>query len=1012
MPLHAFLRCALVGALAVLQALPAQAEGPGRTLFRGYGIEEGLGSLAINALAQDTEGFLWVGTDLGLYRYDGTRFAHLGRAEGLPADTVRTLWADPRGGVWVSGDLGARRVLGLTVLPEGEGLPEGPFFSIARDGDGHLWIAKGRQGLFRETAPGRFERIPAWPRAWLVAWAPRTGGMVVAGPEGRMELWRGGEPVRAWGPGDGLGLDPHGIVEDAQGRLWVLDGRGLLVRETEGGRFRPLEHPVARSGGQQRSLAPDGQGGFWVATVHGLLRVREGRLEALTEREGLPAHGATAVLQDREGGLWCGSGGLFRQLGLGAWTNQTTAQGLPSELAWRFVQDGQGRLWAGTDRGLAVWEGQRWKALPETSGFTVQSLLRLADGGLLAAGASSQLIHVPPRARRAEIFSGPEGPGHVGGLRLFADAQGRTWAVGVSLHRLGTPREGFQVQEEIPVPPEVAVGDAAGLSADGRALFTGSRGLVAWHQGRWQRWGQAEGLKSDRVGWVAGATDGTLWIAYQDALGITQARLTSDGFSVLRHLSAETGDLPTDAVVSLHPDPGTGALWLLTNLGAVRLEGQRYELFGRPAGLLNPDMVQGAFHAAPDGRRWFGTSGGVAIFESAALARRMPLPPPVVSDLLAGGKRAELPGPGRVRVPAGATSVELLLGCLSFSRERSLRFQVQLEGLEEDWQTQTEPRVRYPALQPGTYRLRARLLHDGRTGPEWAIPLEVLPRWHQTWTFRLLVFLSAGPLLWAALVLRNRRLRRQNQRLESLVQDRTRELQAANARLQELSLTDPLTGLHNRRFLALTLPEQVARIQRDLLPAGGREPDRGFLEDHPLVFLVLDIDHFKRVNDDHGHACGDAVLRQLSAVLRSCVRDTDTLIRWGGEEFLVVARQVGSSDPAGLAERIRKAVAEQPFDLGDGRVIHKTISIGFSPFPLGNQVPSLPWEKVVLLADRALYAVKRAGRDGWIGLDEGPAFDAEILLASGGHPDIPGLLDEGVLHVVSSFPAVPRDAWI
>ncbi|OQA30945.1 MAG: diguanylate cyclase [Acidobacteria bacterium ADurb.Bin340] len=126
----------------------------------------------------------------------------------------------------------------------------------------------------------------------------------------------------------------------------------------------------------------------------------------------------------------------------------------------------------------------------------------------------------------------------------------------------------------------------------------------------------------------------------------------------------------------------------------------------------------------------------------------------------------------------------------------------------------------------------------------------------------------------------------------------------------------------------------------------------------------------------------------------------------------MVARQVGSSDPAGLAERIRRAVAERPFELGDGRVIHMTLSIGFSPFPLGNQVPSLPWEKVVLLADRALYAVKRTGRNGWIGLDEGPAFDADILLASGGHPDIPGLLDQSVLHVVSSFPGVPKDAWI
>lgn len=1011
MPFQWMFRCVLSGALVLLQALPAVAGFPGRTVFRGYGIEEGLGSLAINALAQDREGFLWIGTDLGLYRFDGTRFLHLGRAEGLPADIVTSLWADPLGGVWVSCAQGARRVVGLQVLGAGEGLPEGPFFGMARDGDGRLWVAKGRQGLFRETSRGRFERIPAWSRAWVVAWAPQTGGMVVAGPEGRMELWRGGEAAQSWSLRDGLGREPHGVTEDGEGRLWVLDGQGLFVKDPHGNRFRRVEHPVVRSGGLNRSLAPDGRGGFWVATVHGLLRVRKGLLEPLTEQEGLPAHGATAVLQDREGSLWCGSGGLFRQLGLGAWVNHTTAQGLPSELVWRFERDAQGRLWAGTDRGLACWEGQRWRSLPETADFTAQSLLPVPGGGLLAAGTSSRLLHVGSGQRRATPYPGPDKPGESGGLRLFADGKGGFWALGAALHRLEMTASGPRFVDRIPLPEASGVSDFLGVTDDGRLWFVGLAGLVEWHQGRWQHWGQRDGLRSDAVGSMAAAPDGTLWITYQNAMGLTRARRTAVGLEVLGHLTAARGELPTDGVFSAHPDPETGALWLLTNLGVVHLEQGRCELFGRPAGLLNPDMVQGAFHASPDGLRWFGTSGGVAIFDPAALSGRTPLLPPVVSDLRVGGRRVEDMGVG-VRIPPGASSVDLLLGSLSYSRERALRYQVRLEGLEEDWQTQVEPRVRYPALQPGTYRLRARLLHAGLAGPEWAVPLEVMPRWYQTWTFRILAFLLGGSILWGALVLRNWNLRRQNQRLERLVLKRTRELREANERLQELSLTDPLTGLHNRRFLALTLPEQVARIQRDLLPAGGREPELGFLEDHPLVFLVLDIDLFKQVNDEYGHACGDAVLRQLAGVLQSCVRDTDTLIRWGGEEFLVVARQVGSSDPAGLAERIRRAVAERPFELGDGRVIHMTLSIGFSPFPLGNQVPSLPWEKVVLLADRALYAVKRTGRNGWIGLDEGPAFDADILLASGGHPDIPGLLDQSVLHVVSSFPGVPKDAWI
>ena len=146
------------------------------------------------------------------------------------------------------------------------------------------------------------------------------------------------------------------------------------------------------------------------------------------------------------------------------------------------------------------------------------------------------------------------------------------------------------------------------------------------------------------------------------------------------------------------------------------------------------------------------------------------------------------------------------------------------------------------------------------------------------------------------------------------------------------------------------------------------------------MFFLVDIDHFKQLNDSHGHAAGDAVLVQISARLKTVFRDADYLVRWGGEEFLVVARQTARSHAAELAERARKAVADQPFLLDDGRLLDKTCSIGFAAFPLDpQQARDHDWSLAVRAADAVLYAIKQDGRNGWMGLVSAHTDSADTL---------------------------------
>jgi diguanylate cyclase (GGDEF)-like protein len=136
-----------------------------------------------------------------------------------------------------------------------------------------------------------------------------------------------------------------------------------------------------------------------------------------------------------------------------------------------------------------------------------------------------------------------------------------------------------------------------------------------------------------------------------------------------------------------------------------------------------------------------------------------------------------------------------------------------------------------------------------------------------------------------------------------------------------------------------------------------------------LVFLLVDLDHFKSVNDTHGHAAGDAVLQQTAALLRATFRAADHVVRWGGEEFLVVVRFVARGEAASFAEKLRASMEQFDFALPSGATIRRTCSIGFAAFPfLPSDPRAIGWHEVVDLADKALYGVKHGGRNGWAGV--------------------------------------------
>jgi diguanylate cyclase (GGDEF)-like protein len=178
--------------------------------------------------------------------------------------------------------------------------------------------------------------------------------------------------------------------------------------------------------------------------------------------------------------------------------------------------------------------------------------------------------------------------------------------------------------------------------------------------------------------------------------------------------------------------------------------------------------------------------------------------------------------------------------------------------------------------------------------------------------------------------------------------------------LEHASQTDPLTGLRNRRYLGNQIPVDLAFYAREQARTGAAAGEQA------LLFALVDIDYFKRINDEHGHRAGDRVLQQFAQLMLRMVRTGDYVVRWGGEEFLLVFRPVPRRHVAMLGERIRRVVEQHAFDIGGEHPLTLTCSVGLAEYALSQEgVEGASWEQMIELADAALYWVKQHGRDGW-----------------------------------------------
>jgi signal transduction histidine kinase/ligand-binding sensor domain-containing protein/CheY-like chemotaxis protein len=787
-------------------AIAALAGAPGLTAqrynFKFYGEDEGLHNMVVQEVLQDRAGFIWAGTQNGLFRYDGSHFTSFTKADGLPSARIESLHETTPGDLLVGTHAGLARRVGNRF----ETIPLG----VAKSVLGREGIASDRRGLlYVATERGLAVGTPN-DKGWTFRLIPPPPGHPADEPAESVYVdssgivWTGcgletlckladyGRDDKRLDDGiaEGLPIGPwEAILEDQNHNLWVRSEHQLAVHSAVTHRFE-LRAGVAPATNTYPTLALDPQGHLLVPTNQGLARETDDGWEMVGAEHGLSTNDISAVERDREGSIWLGllGSGLARWLGYNEWQSWSEHEGLNRESVWSFARDTSGKLWVGTQGGLnfAEEKGGRvtWRQQPVPGLEMTRALAAGTDGTLwIAGGYRGGLRQWNPRTNKARTFDAAQGLGNDSVVHVAVDASGAVWAATSQGLFHSVSNDKFEQVQPIGTRPEEGFSMVV-PDRHRRIWASGDLGLARYADGQWTRYTTRDGLKDNTVWQIAEDPDGSIWIGYHDADGLTHLTFSggANAKPVVEHFTTANG-LLSDKLLFLGFDV-QGRLWVGTDHGADVRGPTGWRHYGRSDGLIWDDCNGNAF-LADSGGVWIGTSRGLSRFRPNA-APTSGVPPSVVfTSVKVGGKEVD---PGAMpEVPYGQNALQVRFAALTYVQESTVMFRYRLANGSGNWLETPQREVTYPTLAPGQYTLEviARNAQGGWSPEPARLNFQVLTPWWLSWWFRfatVCVALLLGRSMWQR---RTYRLEAERQRLETAVTQRTRELYLEKQRVVE-----------------------------------------------------------------------------------------------------------------------------------------------------------------------------------------------------------------------------------
>ncbi|MDX1300816.1 diguanylate cyclase [Photobacterium sp.] len=915
----------------------------------------GLPHNSINAISQTQDGYLWFATWEGIARFNGREFKLFTRgAESALIDSgVQALYADPDGGLLAGdarGGLIYRTPYNWHPLPQVKSLVN----AVIRQPDGGIWLGLRGEGLIFRAHDHAADQV-VLPGLTVYNLSLRQNGDLLASTSLGLYLISSGN-IDNISQSNGLkNLSVYSAVEDKQGRI-IFGGENGVWRY-EKGRLSRLHDNLNNI--FVSNILIDKQDNYWFGTFNqGIYRFYANNVSSLTEFNGVAHDQILSLYQDRENSIWVGTHTGLLRLRQASFSNWGTTRGLAGDYIRTVLALDSGEIIAGSSKGLSVIHNKQLRNYsPPTSGgltpetLSVMSLGPRQKGGVWVGSYNHGLFSFDNQTLRHVDLQGL--PSNV--VRAIAeDSQGQLW-IGTMAGLIryssdGTTHQLFTTNDGLPSNFIMALT----LDEQGQ-VWVGTGGGVAVINQNQIRTLNLQPLEKAEFVFGFYAQKKYMWMATDR--GLIRYRFSDQKLSII----GQKNGLPIDKLFQVIPDRN-GSLWLTSNRGLWRVstdeanaiaDGTEFRInfdhYNELDGMATAQLNGGSNPTAAidaSGQLWFATAKGIASTHPLRFKQLVSPKFPTIIERVRGDQTwLNLANEQPTVLPAGSQRMTFDFVGLGYISSQHIRYRTKLEGLESEWiERGTQGFAEYTNLAPGHYRFVVNAYYPYHPNEinQASFSFRILPHWWQRKSIQLgialLVFFTfAQSFRW-----RTRRLRQSELKLKYEVEQKTQALQVQASAFEKQAREDQLTGLYNRRAFDEWI-DQIASSP---------------LQNKPLSVVMLDIDHFKKINDTYTHLAGDQVLRTVGKRLAQFSQNDCFIARWGGEEFVMGIIGWQPHHVYSLCEKINLLVKEQDYSR-IAEDLSVTISIG-----VVNSDTSYDFAQLLRCADKALFEVKKAGRDG------------------------------------------------